>query len=57
MNSTIKICDIIPACCPLMNNGCCGCDYFVSIYDDSHVECSYEENYDKDKIETKEKEV
>lgn len=27
MNSTIRICDIIPACCPLMNNGCIGCSY------------------------------
>ena len=52
MNKTIKICDIIPACCPLMNNGCYGCDYYVSIYDDSHVECSY----DEDEIETKERE-
>ena len=52
MNQTVKICDIIPAYCPLMNYGCYGCDYFVSIYNDSYVECSY----DEDEIKTKERE-
>ena len=47
MNATIKICDIVPECCPLACDGCVGCEYFVSIYDNKHIECSYDENNNK----------